>query len=111
MNRRGRTWQEIASNKPFANKPFGLAGTLFSIQEIKSWRELEQNTGRPSELKDFYRAQHLEYTFCEACESRGINVHPVAWDGDIPLFEECEICSGTGKLVIPQSIPPPTGVN
>jgi hypothetical protein len=98
---RGRPWHEVASDKPFANEPFGLAGTVYTIQEIKSWREREHSAGRPSELEDFYRAQNLSYTFCEACQSRGINVHPVDWDGDTPLFEQCEICGGTGKLVNP----------
>jgi hypothetical protein len=101
MEHRRKPWQELASTKPFANEPFGLAGTVFSILEIKTWREREQVAGRPSGLDDFYRAQHLGYTFCEACQSRGINVHPVGWDGGIPLFEECEVCDGAGKLLIP----------
>jgi hypothetical protein len=99
MGPRGRPWQEIARTKPFANEAFGLAGTMFSFQEIKSWREREHDAGRPSGLDDFYRSKQLGYTFCEVCQSRGINVHPVGFDGDIPLFEECEICGGTGKLV------------
>jgi hypothetical protein len=101
MSPRGRPWQEIAREKPFANAPFGLAGTLFKIQEIKSWREKEDAAGRPSGLDDFYRTQNLGYSFCDACQSRGINVHPINWDGEVPLFEECQVCGGTGKIIRP----------
>jgi hypothetical protein len=34
-------------------------------------------------------------------EWRGINVHPIDWDGETPLFEECQVCGGTGKLPRP----------
>jgi len=91
---RGRKSQE---EKPFAILPLGLAGVLFSITEIKSWRHQEQNAGRPSGIEDFYRAHSL----CSACKTRGIAVSPVGWDGDIPLFEQCNVCSGTGKLINP----------
>lgn len=101
MEHRGQPWQELARNKPFAKLPFGLAGTFFSIQDIKNWREQEHDAGRPSSLEDFYRAQHLGFIFCEVCQSRGINVHQVGRDGNIPLFEECEACGGAGKLIDP----------
>jgi hypothetical protein len=97
MERHGKTWREIASTKPFAIVPFGLAGTLFGGQQIKRWREEEHNAGRPSGLGDFYRAHHL----CFACKSTGLNPHAVDRDGEILLFEECESCSGTGRLIDP----------
>lgn len=95
--RRGKTWREIASTKPFAIVPFGLAGTLFSGEQIKLWRKDEHEAGRPSELDDFYRAHQL----CWACRSSGINPHAVDRDGEILLFEECESCNGTGRLIDP----------
>src|SRR4051812_40226128 len=102
MEHRGKPWQELAKAKPFANEPFGLAGTLFKVEDIKRWREAEHESGRPSDLDDFFKAQHhLGYTFCDGCQSRGINVHPVDWDGDVPLFEECAICQGTGRIIDP----------
>jgi hypothetical protein len=101
IERRGKPWQELAKSKPFANEPFGLAGTLFRVQDIKRWREQEYEAGRPSGLDDFFRAQHLGYKFCDACESRGIDVHPVDWDGEIPLFEVCQICRGIGTIIDP----------
>lgn len=76
---------------------FGLAGTLFGGQQIKRWRKEEYEAGRPSGLDDFYRVQQL----CSACGSRGINPHAVDRDGETLLFEECETCHGTGKLIDP----------
>lgn len=90
----GRPWQELAQGRPFANAP--VAGG-FTIQEVKSWREGELAAGRPSGLEDFYRAHDL----CFACRSKGIRLSPIDWDGDVPLYEECEACGGTGKLVQP----------
>jgi hypothetical protein len=101
MERLGKPWQELAKTKPFANEPFGLAGTLFPFQEVKRWREQEHEAGRPSALDDFFRAQHLGYSFCDACQSRAINVHPIDWDGDAPLFEEYKVCHGIGRIVEP----------
>ena len=97
MEHRGKLWREIANDKPFAIVPFGLAGTLFKGQEIKLWRTKELEAGRPSGLDDFYRAHHL----CWACKSTGINPCAVDRDGDFLLFEECNICNGTGRYFDP----------
>lgn len=101
MESRGKPWQQIAKSKPFANEPFGLVGTVFNILKIREWREQEHKAGRLSSSEDFYRTKHLGFQFCEACRSRGINVHPIDWDGETPLFEECQVCGGTGKLSPP----------
>ncbi len=95
MKRRGRTWRELANKLPFAGMPFGLCGTLFSVQEIKDWREQEQNAGRPSGLEDFYCLHGL----CWPCRSRGYNPAAVDMDGNLPLFEECDECGGTGSRI------------
>jgi hypothetical protein len=97
MKRRGQTWRELACKLPFAGLPFGLCGTLFSVQEIKDWREQEQNAARPSGLDDFYRS----HGFCWSCRSRGYAPAPVDSDGNLPLFEECEACGGTGSWISP----------
>jgi len=82
----------MASAKPWANEHFGGG---FFIQEVKSWREQEHRAGRPSGLKDFYEVHHL----CWACKSTGIHLSPIAFDVDVPLFIECPVCGGTGKLI------------
>jgi hypothetical protein len=97
MGHRGRTWQEIAIAKPFAIIPFGLAGTFFSGQQIQLWRKEEYDAGRPSALDDFYRAHKFRW----ACRSTGINPHAIDRDGETLLFEECESCNGTGRVIDP----------
>lgn len=107
MKRRGQPWRELASKLPFAGMPFGRCGTLFSVQEVKDWREQEQNAGRPSGLEDFYRLHGL----CWPCRSRGYTPAPVDMDGNLPLFEECEACGSTGSVIHPTAdtdIPSPS---
>ena len=64
------------------------------IFEIKQWREQEHNAGRPSGLEDWFRAHEL----CFACKSSGTDPSPTGWDGDFPLFSDCETCGGTGRF-------------
>ncbi|MGO9338509.1 MAG: hypothetical protein ACLPY1_13490 [Terracidiphilus sp.] len=97
MKRRGQTWRELARKLPYAGLPFGLCGTRFGVEEITDWREQEQAAGRPSGLEDFYRSNGL----CWPCRSRGYNPVAVDTDGNLPLFDECEDCRGTGARVNP----------
>jgi hypothetical protein len=97
MRRRGQTWRELASRLPYAGMSFGLCGTLFSVQEVKDWREQELNAGRPSGLEDFY----LLHGLCWPCRSRGYTHTPVDPDGKQQLFEECEACGGKGSRINP----------
>lgn len=62
--------------------------------EIKSWREKQQNAGRPSGLEDFFRAHGL----CFSCKATGTDLTPVGWEGETPLYEPCQVCCGTGRL-------------
>jgi|HubBroStandDraft_5_1064220.scaffolds.fasta_scaffold228111_2 hypothetical protein len=97
MSRRGHTWRELVRRLPVAGLPFGLCGTRFSVEEVKDWRQRELTAGRPSGMEDFYRAHSL----CWSCRSRGYNPTPVDTAGNLPLFEECEACRGTGAAVNP----------
>ena len=86
MSRLGSPWSELARarNQEFQSR----------LPEIKIWRERENSAGRPSGLEDFFRAHDL----CFACRTTGTNLSQVGWDGEIPLFAQCEVCSGTGKV-------------
>ena len=84
--RRGKRWWDL----PQTN----LLSAPDSFVTIRAWRECEQSAGRPSGLLDYYRA----HGFCVACKASGIRLSPVDWDGDVPLYEQCEICGGTGKV-------------
>jgi hypothetical protein len=97
MNRRGQTWRELARRLPYAGLPFGLCGTRFSVQEVTDWREQEQIADRPSGLEDFYRSHGL----CWRCRSRGYDPAAVGMNGNLPLFEECDACRGTGASFNP----------
>lgn len=90
MNKRGKPYFELKRTDT-GPIPF------HSIEEVKHWREQEHNAGRPSGLDDFFRKHGL----CLACKATGISVSPVGYDGDIPLFEQCEVCGGTGRLIDP----------
>jgi hypothetical protein len=90
MDNRGKPYSEL--------KRTGAGPIPFhSIEEVKLWREQQNRAGRPSSLDDFYLAHHLRLD----CKATGIANSPVGFDGDIPLFEQCEVCSGTGKLINP----------
>ncbi len=84
MVKRGKPYRELRSTNLFA---------LYSIDEVKRWRELEHSAGRPSGLEDFYRSHNL----CWECKATGVTVSPVDWDGDTGMYEQCEVCGGTGR--------------
>jgi hypothetical protein len=86
MRHRGRPWSELARARYSA-----FHGRL---AEVKLWREREHDEGRPCGLEDFFRAHGL----CFACKSTGTRLSPIGFDGDIPLFEECEVCGGSGEM-------------
>lgn len=97
MEKRGKTWQELSKNKPYASLSFGLVTTEFSPETIREWRERRQTASLPSSLDDFYRT----HGYCTKCSSRGINPHAVDRDGETLLFEDCEDCNGTGRIIEP----------
>jgi hypothetical protein len=75
--------------------PKGRGGLL----QIKAWRATEFEAGRPSSLEDYFRANG----FCVHCHGVGIALNEngighkaVGWQGEIQLFEKCEVCDGTG---------------
>jgi hypothetical protein len=82
----GMKWNELP-------KHTSLEQLGFSIQDIKVWRELEFQAGRASGLDDFFTAHGL----CAACRCIGARI--VGWDeqSDVPLWEICPVCAGTGK--------------
>lgn len=85
MDGDGKPWDQIT-------KRTSLEEHGFSLESIKSWREHEFREGRPSALMDFYRQHGL----CGACNCTGVQM--TGWDheADIPLWQNCPICEGTG---------------
>jgi hypothetical protein len=82
----GSRWSETKGAKS--------EGIHKGIFEIKRWREQEHEAGRPSGLEDYFRARGL----CFVCQSSGTDPRPTGRDGDTPLFSDCEVCGGTGKI-------------
>ena len=88
MIRRAYRWEDLSSKK---STP---ASTSFA--QIKIWRDIQMLAGRPSGLLDYYRAHRL----CIACQASGKRSTPVDWEGEVPLFEPCEVCAGSGKVTL-----------
>lgn len=84
MNRRGRRWNDI--------KHTSLEEHGVNIAAIKEWRKRESDSGRPSELIDFFRQHGL----CHDCQCTGAKI--VDWDGEIPLWDTCVTCGGSGTV-------------
>ena len=73
-------------------------------QEARDWRAKENDAGRPSTWNEFCQAQGL----CLSCAASGISLNgkgvgfkTVGWSGNLPLYEECPACGGSGKIVTP----------
>ena len=72
--------------------------------DARDWRAREADAGRPSAWNDFCRAHGL----CPACAATGVRVSDngvgfktAGWSGNLPLYEECVACGGTGRIVSP----------
>jgi len=72
------------------------------IREGKEWRTRAAEAGRPSTFADLCRLKGL----CSSCAATGIvmNENGVGFkvagmDGDTQLFADCDVCSGTGRIV------------
>ncbi len=87
MIRRAHRWEDLPPTKLTTSTGFA---------QIKIWRDLQILAGRPSGLLDYYRAHGL----CIACQASGKRSTPVDWDGEVPLFEPCEVCAGAGKVSV-----------
>ena len=73
-------------------------------KEAKEWRAKETHAGRSSTWEDFCRAHGL----CHACAASGVSINETGAgfrtagsSGSLPLYEECDVCGGTGKIVLP----------
>jgi hypothetical protein len=71
-----------------------------SLEEAKAWRTKEAEAGRPSSYEEFCRLHGL----CMTCfgegvrrNDNGVGFKVVGMDGDTRLFEQCQVCGGTGK--------------
>jgi hypothetical protein len=71
-----------------------------SIEEIRAWRTNEAEAGRPSS----FAAYCHQYGYCDACNAEGLVLNDngigfklAGQDGNMPLFELCPVCKGTGK--------------
>jgi DnaJ-class molecular chaperone len=99
----------MESNDPQEKPRFPFAGEYLKryeanfgrMQEVKAWRTREFDAGKPSALKDYFRA----HGFCSHCHGVGLAMNEdgmgykaVGWDGDMQLFEECGFCGGSGTL-------------
>jgi len=97
------------SDDPAQKPAFRFAGkylmryqaNLAKMPAVKDWRARESAARRLSSLADYFRAHGL----CPSCHGvglamneNGMGYRAVGWDGDTQLFEECEICMGTGAL-------------
>lgn len=81
----------------------------FEIQQIKHWREVESEAGRPSGLADLYAAHDV----CSDCRGEGICMigwsKPIGTDEleaaealqieELPLYAVCARCGGNGTSV------------
>jgi hypothetical protein len=72
--------------------------------EARDWRTKEAEAGRPSAWQDFCRAHGL----CAACAASGVSLNDngvgfktAGWRGNLPLYQQCDTCSGTGRIVVP----------
>jgi hypothetical protein len=70
--------------------------THISFARIQAWREREYKAGRPSGLLDFYRGNG----YCIACQASGSKPLPADWQGEVPIFEACHVCGGSGKVKV-----------
>jgi hypothetical protein len=88
------------------NGPLTIHNRRFKIQDIKHWREIEREAGRPSDLRDFYDAHGT----CWACRGEGVCMigwsKPIGADEleaaealrieQLPLYAVCDKCGGSG---------------
>ena len=73
-------------------------------QEARDWRAKETEAGRSSAYDDFCKAHGL----CSACAAsgvgrngNGVGFKVLGWSDSLPLYEECQSCGGTGRIVNP----------
>jgi hypothetical protein len=80
----------------------------YSLLEVKRWRALQFDAGRPSGLADYFAAHGI----CAKCHGQG--VHMVGWSDPVndrerqaaqeldlqqlPLYAVCPDCAGGGKV-------------
>jgi hypothetical protein len=92
--------------------PLPVKDTGVTIHDIKRWREVEYDAGRPSGLDDFYLSRNL----CPKCRGEGVCM--IGWSEpsgedemkaaealnwkEFPLYAACARCGGTGKSVLHQ---------
>jgi len=72
--------------------------------EAREWRARESEAGRPFAWTDYCRAQG----WCAHCGASGIRLNDTGagfkaagHNGSLPLYEECETCGGTGRILKP----------
>jgi hypothetical protein len=94
MERKGRPWEEF-------NERYLSSMNAEKIREGKEWRTKEAEAGRPSTFEDLCRVKG----YCSVCHATGIALNEnglgfklVGMDGDVQLFTDGEVCSGTGKF-------------
>jgi hypothetical protein len=73
-------------------------------QEARDRRVKETEAGRASTFADFCRSHGL----CPDCAGSGVTLRgngvgfkAAGLNGNLPLYEECAICSGSGRIVAP----------
>jgi len=92
-----------------AHGPLPVHDRGVTIQQIKEWRAIEFDAGRPNSLDDFYSAHQL----CKKCRGEGVCMigwsQPVNADEfqatqelnleELPLYAVCPLCGGTGRVM------------
>lgn len=86
----GKRWNEVN------DKAKSLEEHGFTIAFIKDWREKAAESGRPSGLKDFFRAHGV----CPDC--RGVGLRVTGWDQETEnqLWDTCSTCKGKGRVPV-----------
>jgi excinuclease UvrABC ATPase subunit len=68
----------------------------YSIEEIKAWRKLQYEQGKPSSLRSFY----IAHGSCPDCRGRGGWVRFMGETDRVDGFTECHFCKGTGNVFL-----------
>ncbi|HUB17254.1 MAG TPA: hypothetical protein VL990_01385 [Acidobacteriaceae bacterium] len=95
----------MARSVPFTGEHLArfLAGQK-RWNDAREWRARQTEAGRPSTWLDFCRSHGI----CAACAAAGVALNgngvgfkTLGWSANLPLYEECTACGGTGKVVTP----------
>jgi len=106
-----RMWdgEYVSEHQRYVRSAYGLIPAKahpYSLVDVKRWREVEYDAGRPSSLADFFAA----HAICSTCGGEG--VHMIGWRDangadevraaeelsleQLPFYDVCPQCGGSG---------------